>query len=478
MKNKIRITILLLLFVLVAEKEIFSQIPPHFTKIFGDSALINHGNSVIQLPDGSIFFAGYATTQSGNTRDVTLTKLDKSGNVLWTNSYGTVQDDISARMVFNGDHSLAICGQTVDTFTYETSALLLSIDTSGTLEWMKTYASTGLTESFSGLTRAIDGGWIASGFQSDSTSSGNNFILIKTDSQGNLQWSENFGDANNNEVSDAVFQMSNGDIIISGDKQVAPEKYNAWMIKTDSSGNYLWDLLSRNNHNGGCKNIFVDDENNILIIGEAASDSSNQFDIQLTKSGQDGNLIWQKYIPASNLGDAGFSIQQDTPANYMLTGYYYDTTSALTKIVMMRIDTAGNEINKKLYGTGLENIGYDLQHSFYGGYLIAGSDFEYSKYVLIFDDVPGATAIAENETTSAEFFPYPNPACSGQSLFFNKNLVMPAITVHDVTGRIVFSETSSGSLNQFFLPSQMQQGIYLVTFSSEHKFYHAFLLIQ
>jgi hypothetical protein len=340
------------------------------------------------------------------------------------------------------------------------------------MQWMKTYSIPSVNQSFSGVCSANDGGLLASGFQSDSTSSGNNFLLIKTDDGGNMQWAKTFGDINNNEVADAVVQMPDGSILVSGDKQVGA-KYNAWMIKTDSTGYILWDLLFSNHNNGGCKNLIVDSENNILVIGESATDSSFNFDIQISKSDQNGNLIWLKYVPATNESDAGFAIVQDDATHYMITGYYYDTTSSSKKIMMMLLDTAGNEVNKKIYGDGSQNIGYDLQPSIYGGYLIAGTDFSNGKSVLIYDHVLPTTGMSE--IIHGNFFVdvYPNPFSN--CLIINGTDADGMIKIFDVTGKEVLrkkaddASTKIGSLN-------FSSGFYILKYDENNKSVHVKLL--
>jgi hypothetical protein len=413
----------------------FSQ-PSYFAKEFGDSSLSNHANSVLQLNSGSIFIAGYASTGSGSlNRDFTLTKLDAAGNIIWTNYYGSQDDETSARMIFNGSKSLIICGQLYDTSQFTTSAVLMSVDTLGHLEWFQNYINMNASQSFSGLCLSNDGGLLASGFQGDTAGAGNNFLLMKTNAQGSMEWMKTYGDPDNNEISDAVYQLPDGNILLSGDRQVDASTYNAWLIKADSAGSQIWDLISANRNNGGCKNILVDNDNNILVIGESATDSSADFDIQLTKCDQSGNLIWMKYVPATNESDAGFAIQQDAPGYYMITGYYYDTLSASKKMMMMLLDTAGIEINRKLFGNGLQNIGYDLQPSVYGGYLIAGTDFSNSKYVLVYDYVPPPTGIQQFAPASAFINAWPNPFAD--AITVNGTAETGTLQLFDISGKEV-----------------------------------------
>ena len=414
----------------------FSLSPSYFVKYFGDSALNVAANGVCQLPGGSIYVAGSCNSIVIGGRDIFLTKFNELGDSLWTQYYGTPEDDYCARIVFTGS-CFILCGQSNDSSGLHIDGLMVAIDTSGSQLWLYTYGTPNLTETLSGLTNATDGGIIASGSKADSTGFGNNFWLIKTDSAGSLQWDQVYGDAPFNEVSDAVIQSSDGSIFLSGDKQVNAGRYNAWLVKTDAGGNYLWDLLMDNHNNGGCKNILLDSLNNIIVVGEAATDSSADFDIQLAKADTAGNFDWLRYVRASNQSDAGFDIIDALGGNYVLTGYYYDTVTAHKRIQLMLIDSAGNELNRKLFGSSSINIGYQVIHSVNGGYIICGTDLENHRGILLYDDITEINSISFSSSPEKSLILYPNPAQEGYAVYFSKQLSKAKIELYNLNGALI-----------------------------------------
>jgi hypothetical protein len=431
----------------------------YFVKYFGDTALTNVAKAVYQLPGGSIYATGSANSNVIGGRDIFLSKFDADGNVLWTYYYGTTDEESSARMIFNGSRFI-ICGQTNNVSATIVDGIMIAVDTLGNQQWLYRYGSPSNSESLSGLCRAVDGGIIASGFKSDSASSGNDFWLIKTDSAGIFQWEKTYGDMSRNEVSDVVLQTNNGDIFLSGDKQVTPGVYNAWLVKADSAGNYGWDLILENPHNGGCKNMFLDSMNHLVIIGEASTDSSANFDIQLCKADLNGNLIWLKYIIASNFSDAGFDIVNVAADKYMLTGYYYDTTTSSKRIPMMLVDSAGNELNRKLFGNSIANIGYSIIPSVYEGYLVCGTDIENDMGILIYDNVDEPNGIY-NKEIGIEISVYPNPVSTATRIHFSKTFSHAKVLIHDSKAILVQSSLLVDS-STIDLKESLKSGIYFL----------------
>ncbi len=451
----------------------FCSATNYFEKEFGDSALINYGNSVQQLPGGSIFFAGSSNSNFIGGSDLSLTKLDAEGNFIWRKYFGTANDDFCSRMIVK-NNILIICGQSYNNTTSTADGILLAVDTNGIELWQHNYGSSVVSEAFFGVCSAINGGYLVCGIKSGLTQYSGDFWLVKTDSSGNLQWETTYGDQGVQETSDAIVQLSNGDIFISGDKGISTSAYNAWIVKTDSLGNEIWDRLMSNPNNGGCKNICFSSDNLIYVIGEAATDSSADFDIQVSKIDTSGNLRWVRYITATNQSDAGFDMKETDDHKFMITGYYFDTMQWQKRIPMILIDTSGNELGRKLFGTTLQNIGYEIIQSVNGGFLIGGTDFMNGQCILIYNNVTDNDGIDEikNRNTIAV---YPNPAFNQ----FNVHLLLTGgmLEVLDISGRNIMSVPVSET--DFNIDASMlKSGIYILRLNTGQNIIYSKLIIE
>jgi len=426
----------ILLLLLMNNAYLLFSAPSHFLKEFGDSSLINYGNSAQQLPGGSIFFTGTSNSNTIGGYDISLSKLDADGNMLWRKYFGTTDDEFCARMIY-ANNALIICGQSYNNASSTADGYLLAVDTNGNELWQHTYGTPALGESFAGLCASVDGGLIVCGLQSGQGLYAGDFWLIKTDAGGNLQWETTYGDHGIQETSDAVLQLSNGDIFISGDKGVNTATYNAWLLKADSLGNEIWNKVMSNTKNGGCKNICFSSDHFIYVVGEAATDSSANFDMQICKVDTSGNLRWLRYLRGTNESDAAFDIKETPDQRFMLTGYFYDTAEWKKKIPMVLIDSAGNELGKKIFCTGIQNIGYEIIPSINGGYLVAGTDFMNSQCILIYDEVTDHDGIEElNGKDMLHIFP--NPATGEFTIELpGANCIVDIMTPD---GRIISSE--------------------------------------
>jgi hypothetical protein len=92
--------------------------------------------------------------------------------------------------------------------------------------------------------RTQDGGYIIAGTkQADDEDPWDQVLLIKTDSSGTMEWNKDFG-WNDNDRGYSVQQTADNGFIIAGETgSYTSGGQDAWLIKTDASGEVLWDKV-------------------------------------------------------------------------------------------------------------------------------------------------------------------------------------------------------------------------------------------
>ena len=109
----------------------------------------------------------------------------------------------------------------------------------GSQVWAKTFGGTGSEWAFS-VIQTIDGGNAFAGYTTSSGAGKADVWLVKTDSYGNQQWNKTYG-GKAFEWASSVIQTSDGGYAIAGSTYTSDAGgYDFWFVKTDSSGNQLW----------------------------------------------------------------------------------------------------------------------------------------------------------------------------------------------------------------------------------------------
>ena len=180
-----------------------------WTKTYGGSYL-DMGSCAIETSDGGFAVVG-STQGTEGQNDIWLLKTDSNGNSLWTQTFGGSSVDLGRSVEQTNDGGYIVAGRTDSFGNGNSDVWLIKTDSNGDSLWTRTFGDSSYDRGRS-VEQTNDGGYIIVGYG-----------LIKTDSQGNLEW-------NRSTSGSSVQQTNDGGYIIVGDE----------LIKTDSQGNLEW----------------------------------------------------------------------------------------------------------------------------------------------------------------------------------------------------------------------------------------------
>jgi len=101
--------------------------------------------------------------------------------------------------------------------------------------WNQTYGGADADGALS-LTQTADGGYCLAGYTRSFGAGEEDFWLVKVDSSGNMQWNRTYG-GTESEYAFSVITTSDGGYTIAGyTYSVGAENSDAWLIKTDEQG--------------------------------------------------------------------------------------------------------------------------------------------------------------------------------------------------------------------------------------------------
>lgn len=459
----------LIFFLLGNNDSLQSQETP-FAKFFGEQDLQEKGIASLQLEDGSILMLGNVASTDTESGNVSLSKLSPTGDLRWTKTYSTNNNDFANNMTWTEDGNIAIVAESHATGSNnDVNGFVLKIDKEGNQIWAKTYGLNNRNESFYSIDQTTDNGLIIAGFVTGS-GFGNDHYAVRLDGNGNVIWAKAYG-GETNEVGVAIRQTTDGAYVLVGDKQSPVNStYGIEVLRLDTVGNKVWQLDVNDFENGGCKNMILDSNGDVVIVGEAFPTKNEAFDLLLAKVGlaDSGNVIWQKFIDGTPEGDAGFDITELEMGGYMAVGYGFNPSNEQTDVLVTQVDTEGNEVETRYLGGDAFDIAYDIISTMDGGFLVTGFGFvgEDSQYFLAYD-FPTAVDIEENEMVKPGIEVFPNPIEVGQLLetsYFGSG----AVDFFDLQGRLIYTKKYN-SLKKIEVPFSLIEGTYLLRISAENK---------
>jgi hypothetical protein len=205
-----------------------------------------------------------------------LIKTDEYGNKVWDRifEFGFYSMGRSVKQTSDGGYII--------TGTKDYELFLLKTDNSGNTQWEKTYGGKYSSDGNS-VQQTIDDGYIITGSKR-SISLDYDIWLIKTDSNGNEIWNKTFG-TSNDDRGYSVQQTIDGGFIIACNLRSYSYPNDAYIIKTDSSGNTQWDKILPGDEENIISEVQLTIDDGYIIVGSTESYGAGNFDIWLIKLG-------------------------------------------------------------------------------------------------------------------------------------------------------------------------------------------------
>lgn len=323
--------------------------------------------------------------------DSQVSVLEEIPGIEWSRTYGSHGTDFGNSVRITTDGGYILVGDTMS-FSPDgwESGFLLKTDSFGNIEWYNTYGETGplnIDVAYS-VEQTTDGGYIFTGNTLSYDAKGSDLWLVKTDSSGNEEWNKIFGDGENDHGY-WVKQAFDGGYTAAGyTMSYGAGGIDIWLLKTDSDGNEVWNRTFGGDKmdKGWCVDTTTD--GGYIITGDTKSYGVGKCDAWLIKTDADGIEEWNRTFGGPGTFTGPNSVMQTTDGGYILCGHVAPELENYSAL-LIKTDSNGYEIWNKTYGeTSKDYIGYEAQQTIDGGYIIVG-DIEDEDSFLIKTDSNG-----------------------------------------------------------------------------------------
>jgi hypothetical protein len=119
---------------------------------------------------------------------------------------------------------------------------------------------------------------------------GGDIFLIKTDVDGNIQWSKTYGGTDYDRAS-SVQQTSDGGYIVAGyTRSFGAGDWDIFLMKTDASGNIIWAKTYRGTNSDWAYSVQQTSDGGYILAGLTRSFGAGDWDIFLIKTDANGEI--------------------------------------------------------------------------------------------------------------------------------------------------------------------------------------------
>jgi len=219
--------------------------------------------------------------------------------------------------------------------------------------------------------QTMDGGFIIAGLTMSFGAGNADLYLIRTDLSGDTLWTRTYGGTAWDEGY-SVRETSDGGFIIGGlTSSFGSGLGDFYLMRTDSLGDTLWSKTYGGTLDEHGYSVQETSDGGFILAGETESYGAGLADVYLVRTNSFGDTLWTKTYGGTD-SDVGFSVQETSDGGYIITGWTWSFGAGSVDVYLIRTNSSGDTLWTRTYGDSLDDFGTSVQQTSDGGYIITG----------------------------------------------------------------------------------------------------------
>ncbi|MDZ4846550.1 MAG: T9SS type A sorting domain-containing protein [Chitinophagales bacterium] len=414
-----------------------------------------------------------------------IQKTDTEGNLLWKTVYSQTGKSISSGLfgpLEKINDSYWLCGGIYDTATQLSNSFLCRIDTAGNVFWTDSFGVSNKYETAYHGSKTNDNGYIMIGESYTPGVTNPDYYVIKTDTSGALQWEKTYGGTGDNAGYTIHQTLDNGFIMAGGSSDFGIGEYSGWVVKTDSLGEIEWDEAYGTSGSDGLGRVSPSQDSGYFHWGYLDTVVSNvnfRYVVVIIKLNETGEVQWRTFFNYRDMHSIK-QVRELSDGSIVAIGEVQVGSADSSAAWIAKLNAGGEILWERYYLNDFySGITWSKHASFFGdfqqtpdgGFAIAGAlwkaeetrpNARYPHVWLVKLDSLGCLEnncgllldIQEIQSakSSATIVAYPNPFSTQTLISIKTNSAEYAnekieFQLFDVSGRLV--QASSHTLNQY-----------------------------
>jgi hypothetical protein len=281
----------------------------------------DYGRSMVKSSDGKGYLLlGYSNSFSDNSYfDIYLVKIDLKGDTLWSQYYGLDRSEYGYSVIATKEGGYMILGEVINNINGEKNAdiMLVKISSEGVFEWSKIYGGN-LTDYLYTIEQLADGSYLMGG-ETNSFGKGEwDFLAVRIDEAGKLILAKTYG-ALLTDFGRFATSTPDGGMLVGGNSfNFGVGDMDFVLVKTNGKGEVEWSQSY-----GEIGSDYMLDIKKMpvgyIISGYTNSFGSKVEDVFIMYIKEDGKVIWSKTI-GGDYGDYGVNVLPTSDNGIFVTG--------------------------------------------------------------------------------------------------------------------------------------------------------------
>lgn len=207
-------------------------------------------------------------------------------------------------------------------------------------KFYKLYSSNGF-DIGKGVAEYSDSSFLICG-SSTSWGGSDQLVLLKIDSTGSYEWSNQYGGMESDGANRVLYNESIGVFAVGYTNSLSNGDYDGLVLHTDEFGNEIW---QKNFGFNGSWDFFNDavfaNDSSVIMVGYSQGTSNGNKNIYIVRMDSNGDEIWSQVLPSYSNASAS-SIIRVQDSLFIVGGSFYSSDSLIQKGFVMKINMNGD----------------------------------------------------------------------------------------------------------------------------------------
>ena len=190
----------------------------------------------------SFLLLGSTSSYGNGGHDIWLLNIDHNGNEIWSNTYGSSNNEYGRSIISTEDEGYLIFATSESFGNDNTDLHNIKVDSVGSQQWIKSFGGF-YGKNGNVLQKSPIGGYVLISSRYSFNNNSYNMWLIKMDLNGDTEWTKTFGGLKNDYGFSIATTLDGGYVITGGTESYGFENADfsdLWFLKTDIDGNTLY----------------------------------------------------------------------------------------------------------------------------------------------------------------------------------------------------------------------------------------------
>ena len=451
------------------------------------------GSDVIETPDHNYLVFGTTRSVSNDTTDAYLLKLDENGDSLWTKIYGGKLEDsgIAITSASDGGYVLGIASNSINPENYD--IYLVKIQENGDTLWTRTYGGPE-TDYIHSMQSTSDDGYIVLAHTLSYGKGSLDFYLLKLDENGDTLWTRTYG-GTGSDWGGFVQQTADGGYILAGDTYSFDDPDgDAYLIKTDGSGDTLWTRSYGGTEYDRAFHVLQMPDDGYLLTCRTQSFGDADMNGYLIRTSSTGDTLWTKVIGGAQTCELSWC-EQTSDGNYIAVGDIRGTGVLTVDAYMVKFDSDGNILWTRNFGGPEHDIARCVKETLDGGLIVVGRTESFAVdqnddvYIIKTNNAGNFTSVRDNRSmlspsSDALLECFPNPFHTSTRIAFklnkaeNVSLRIVSLLGKEIETLLSDKHMSNGEYDITWSPDHLASGLYVIQLKVGNSIFTEKLIYQ